>query len=735
MVTRGASTTRQCKYTLPDWHHFIFLFLFFCEAIIKIIGLGFSGGKFAWWTHEFYNKLDIIALLAYVYEVLAIQSFGSTSSFTLRGFRIVRLLQPLSQIGIFSDLETIFHAIGAALIPMATVLLFIWFVLILFGIMGIALWGGASFRRRCVWADTFEIKAPEQWCKRNELWRQYPDCNTIFNNETYCAPYDISTRQGALAGEERMAAGLDSTCGPFQLCLDVANPNSGFTSFDHLPGALLTLFQVMSGDNDVLVMWYSIQSEPERRLMAEVYYLLYTFLVIHVLINVFVAVFANIFAETRAEHEEMIEMRRKGMKRLTNSSGSSSGSSVGSSYESSSSGGTLPSEQVEIAEVNKSPEDGEDAVALAISRQFKMKATMDKRNEDEREKVMRETGEWIKQLMETKANPSLMVVMQYFFRDNDFYDGICFTTIVAQSVSLALVGQITICSDGTCSTDRVDELCEQIIENLNYFFIFDTLIQIVCDGSLAQHFASGESIFNFMITIFTTVGLVLRMMGVSQESISALRGFAILRLLRIFKFNQTLNPIWLMLIKCAGSLMSVMNLVLFNTLFAIIYFSIGRSMLQERLSSNDKQNYSSLSRGYMLLLAVMTGDGWSGNMYEAMATFCTGDQSEDTCDNVYVVLTALFYMIWFFYGGFLFLTMFLAIILEAFSVEEFMEKAETEDEIKYLDKDETIKAIAEFQNVPEWHVHKGLVKLAFVRLSDGRYEYAKIVKSNIYVER
>ena len=73
-----------------------------------------------------------------MYEVLAIQSFGSTSSFTLRGFRIVRLLQPLSQIGIFSDLETIFHAIGAALIPMATVLLFIWFVLILFGIMGIA---------------------------------------------------------------------------------------------------------------------------------------------------------------------------------------------------------------------------------------------------------------------------------------------------------------------------------------------------------------------------------------------------------------------------------------------------------------------------------------------------------------------------------------------------------------------------------------------------------------------
>ena len=720
VVTKGIDATRECKYTLPVWYHYVFLFLLAMEAAIKITGLGFSGGKFAWWTQDFYNKLDIIALVAYVYEVVIFTASSSASSFTLRGLRIVRLLKPLSQIGIFADLETIFDAIGSSLKPMATVLLFIWFVLILFGIMGIALYGQSSFRRRCVWADTLEVKLPEQWCKRNEKWHEYPDCISMFNNETFCVPNPLrgADRVGTPAEGERMWSGLDNSCGPFQLCLDTVNPNEGFTSFDHLPSALVTLFQVMSGDGDVNVMWYAIQSEPDRRVLTELYFLLYAFLVIHVLLNVFVAVFANVFAETRTAHEEMIQMRRKGIKRLSESassgSGSTSGSSSGSSYVTSSSGGTLPSELVEIAEVNKSHDAREDD---APAQQFKIKETGAMSDGKQKQEGFRETTQWIRKNFEAAVSPSLMVTSRVFVRDNDFYDLICFGTILAQSVSLALIGQIELCIDGVCSTGAVDWICEEIIQGMNYFFIFDAVAQILADGSFAQHLASGESVFNFLITTFTTLGLILKNMGVSQVAISALRGFAILRLLRLFKFHPILKPIWLMLVKASGSLISVMNLVIFNTLVAIVYFSIGRSMFKENLDGNERQNYSSFSRGYMLLLAVMTGDGWSENMYEAMATFCP--DGECGSDYPFVVFTALFYMAWFFYGSFLFLTMFLAIILDAFSVEEFMESAKADDDIKYLTREETIQKIAEFQNLPPWNVHPGLVKFAFLRLSDG----------------
>ena len=715
VVTPRTGVISECKYTLPVWYHYVFLFFLAMEAAIKTIGLGFSGGKFAWWTHDVYNKLDIIALLAYVIEVVVFTASSSASSVTLRGLRIVRLLKPLSQVGVFADIETIFDAIGSSLKPMATVLLFIWFVLILFGIMGIAMWGQSSFRRRCVWADTLEIKLPEQWCKRTELWHEYPDCISMFNNETYCVPNPQrgADRVGTPADEDRMAAGLDNSCGPFQLCLDTANPNEGFTSFDHLPSAILTLFQVMSGDGDIVVLWYAIQSEPDKRVLTELYFLLYAFLVIHVLLNVFVAVFANVFAETRTAHEEMIEMRRKGIKRLSKSASSRSGSASGSSScETSSSGGTLPLELVEIAEVSKFHDATEDD---APARQFKMKETEAMNDEEQKQVGFNETTVWIRKHFEASVSPSLMVTSRFWVRDNDFYDLLSFGTILAQSVSLALIGQIELCLDGACSTESVDWICEEIIQGMNYFFIFDAVAQILADGSFAQHLASGESVFNFLITTFTTLGLILKNMGVSQVAISALRGFAILRLLRIFKFHPILKPIWLMLVKTTGSFISVMNLVIFNTLIAIVYFSIGRSMFKEKLDGNPEQNYSSFGRGYMLLLAVMTGDGWSDRMYEAMNTFCPGG----TCEYLFVLFTALFYMIWFFYGNFLFLTMFLAIILDAFSVDEFMEQAKAEDEIKFLTREETIQKIAEFQNIPAWNVHPGLVKFAFLRLSDG----------------
>jgi len=233
----------------------------------------------------------------------------------------------------------------------------------------------------------------------------------------------------------------------------------------------------------------------------------------------------------------------------------------------------------------------------------------------------------------------------------------------------------------------LDVLFANLVQYANFFFISDLFLQILCDGSVARHFESGENIFNAMVTFLTTNGLILPLLGLPIETVEAFRGFAIFRLLRICK-HFFLKPIWLMLIKAAGALVSVMNLCLFNTLVTIMWYAIGRSLFEGSLDGNVRFNYSSMSRGYMTLLAVMTGDGWSDLMYEAMAIFCVGGGLLDVCDNFYVTMAALFYMAWFFYGQFLFITMFLAIILEAFAVEEFMTAAQAEDDEKLLDEDE-----------------------------------------------
>ena len=491
----------------------------------------------------------------------------------------------------------------------------------------------------------------------------------------------------------------------------------------------------MSGDSDVNVLWYAIQSEPGNRAMTEIYFIIYTFLVIHVLINVFVAVFANIFAETRAEHEEMIDMRRKGMQvtlDLSQYEDSSSGTSSSSSERSSlsaSSASSVPSDQVEVAEV-KETKGGVDGVTRTkytkdqigdvneegideLQRQFRIqKLQMLRLEEEEAARKYVGTRGWIDKYLETKIDPSLQSIISRYLRNNDYYDLLCFLVTGAQGASLALLGQL--CT-GDCTTDQI---LGDIVQNSNYFFIIDLLAQIMCDGSLGQHFESGENIFNGIVTFFTTMGLVLNMFGLDQNTIAVFRGMAILRLLRSCKF-WVLKPIWLMLVKACGALLPVMNLCLFNTLLAIIYYSVGRSMFQDALSDDLRYNYSSMSRGYMLLLTVLSGDGWSSYQYDAMFTFCSGDKVQDSCDNFYVTITAFFYMVWYFYGQFLFITMFLAIILEAFSVEEFMTKAEIAEEDVFLDRENAIQEIAEFQRIPDWHVHPGLIKLAFLKLGDG----------------
>jgi len=66
--------------------------------------------------------------------------------------RLFRLLKPVSQLSLFSDLEIIFHALSSALLPMLTVLALISFVFILMSIIGMSLYGERAFQRRCVWA-------------------------------------------------------------------------------------------------------------------------------------------------------------------------------------------------------------------------------------------------------------------------------------------------------------------------------------------------------------------------------------------------------------------------------------------------------------------------------------------------------------------------------------------------------------------------------------------------------
>ena len=251
---------------------------------------------------------------------------------------------------------------------------------------------------------------------------------------------------------------------------------------------------------------------------------------------------------------------------------------------------------------------------------------------------------------------------------------------------------------------------------LQVFFVCDIILQVICDGSLPNHFALGENIFNFLINIFTTLSVLLPLLGVLPEIVAPFRSLAIFRILRGTKVLKALKPIWLMLVKATGSLVSVTNLVLFNITVTLVYYMVGRFLYQDTLNGDSRFNFSGVGRGYMTLIVVLTGDGWSSIMYQAMSTFCKGTALDSECDGVYVALSAVYWITYWFYGQFLFITMFLAIILEAFAVEEFMQTAVREDDDKQLTREEVQELIAKFQQLPVTHVSPKLISLAFKKL-------------------
>ena len=323
-------------------------------------------------------------------------------------------------------------------------------------------------------------------------------------------------------------------------------------------------------------------------------------------------------------------------------------------------------------------------------------------------------------------NPSLQVLFTFLFR-NLVYD--LTTFVVTMAIAFCLFAEGSLCMPVMKTKDcLIDPLLSEIVQYSNFYFLLDFVVQMICDGSVSQHFRTGENIFNFLVNIFTTLSALLPIMGVDPlfGVVPFLRSMAILRLLRVCKYFF-LKPIWLMLIKFCAALISIINLILFHVVFTFIYITFGRFLFLDTLNewppseynkSGSAYNFSNLFYGWMTLFTVMTGDGWSDIMYNAMSKSCPEEGKDTDCSYWRVVLAALYFIVYFCYGQYIFITMFLAIVLDAFAVEEFMEQAKREDDDKMLNKEDALQAVADFQRLPVSHVSEKLMNIAWQKLCE-----------------
>ncbi|GMH33671.1 hypothetical protein BSKO_01505 [Bryopsis sp. KO-2023] len=196
----------------------IFLVLFTIELLLKLVAYG--------WRQFFKNAWNVLDVVVISMGWLA--SMPHTKFATVNSLRVVRVLKPLRTIKSFPVMRRMVVTIFNSLPYMGNVLVLAMYLLLFFGVLGVQLFNGKFFNRcaklgsdgQPIVADgDFILLSQDQLCSRSKsLWHGYH-------------------------------------CPSGYVCLEVDGITSGFKGFNNIGWALLTIFQCITLEGWVDVMY------------------------------------------------------------------------------------------------------------------------------------------------------------------------------------------------------------------------------------------------------------------------------------------------------------------------------------------------------------------------------------------------------------------------------------------------------------------------------------------------
>lgn len=302
--------------SVSEWIDFLFLLAFTMEFIIKLIGLGFVGHKNSYFRSG-WNWLDAIVVITGWMTVLPIG--GAIPTRPLRLFKVLRPLRSLQRV---RGMKVLVQCIMAAMPQLCSVISFLLFVLIVFGIIGIQLFSG-SLRHSCHYKDGSDWVSTGDTCDPICYWNKATQKLTIDgrNYDAFNLPgLDESTGSVNISGVVMGAChslgmytkgnqtdeggrwyytcrkGFQCRCSESGLaspvCSVLDNPFFGVNHFDSLPWAMVTIFQSISLEGWVDVMYTLMDGSG---VFVFVYFICVVLLGAIIVINLFLAVLCDNF--------------------------------------------------------------------------------------------------------------------------------------------------------------------------------------------------------------------------------------------------------------------------------------------------------------------------------------------------------------------------------------------------------------------------------------------------------
>jgi hypothetical protein len=596
---------------------FVFAAIFALDIISAVIAAGF----YSFWSYDVFNKIDFVTTIMYIID-LGLRALGFT--YSLRSVRLFRLFKPMLRLKSFAGIKAIFLSLIKGASSLGAILLMLGLGLLVFVVVGVEFYMGSA-RRRCVWMDSLQEVVPTKMCKR------------------YIREHVAS-------------------CDLLQICVDASNPKSGVDgmtsqSFDHVWSALLTTWQVASGDNGYNVLNAMLEAEPLLEVGTFVYFYGINFIMTITLFTMFSAILTNFFLEQvasddtqqtaeiikhsqvmdahtaanasteadklQAEHHAKLEEARRHIMAHWASSSDTAGVSKRDADQ----------QQQQIA-----PEKAETAAD----------------NGDYAEGVDEEDGKTELRRM-LKGHTWLLLVD---------------CVILTNTTCLVMLGMIPKPATPEQWAARALRASLQIIMDVtSVLFIAEVIFRAWVAGAFWKFVRVKQNLSDAVVTLVSSLSLFVQELGASPEAVDMLRSLAVLRILRIMKVFRGTKRLQAAI---AASLPRILDLLFFILIVGWLFAALGRDMFAARLDL-----FRDITSSALTLAAVFVSDAWSDYMWIGSQVRCLQpvegttagtDKQLPGCASLLAEITgALYFVVFFFICQFILVALFVAVILDKVS--------------------------------------------------------------------
>jgi hypothetical protein len=240
-ITPNEDRTSSSRSHSAHFCRYFFLAVFTSELIVKVIALGLYEGHDAYLASP-WNRLDaFVVVTAYL---IFVPGVGNMSA-----IRALRVLRALRTISFAPGLQRMVDALIVCVMGIASVMALTVSIVFVFAILGLQLFMGV-LRQKCVSLPPTGVS--------DAVWQAWvsDESNYVLNDGAFSVCGNASTALGCPSVEDLVtgaseiadAAGSAYTFNGVACLNQGDNPNFGFSSFDNIGWAMVSMFQVITLD-------------------------------------------------------------------------------------------------------------------------------------------------------------------------------------------------------------------------------------------------------------------------------------------------------------------------------------------------------------------------------------------------------------------------------------------------------------------------------------------------------